>query len=190
MKKISLIAGLAMLVTVGGVFAAWEFGTVAGATHEAAVSITVDADVTDKEADLEFTFASEAFTVDVTQDSLKTGYEFTASSAGEGYIKYSYTNSGDTDIVVNIKAELVIKNDVDLSAYMDTSTLKTTIIASAPLTCVKAGATNVSYVTLANVVDTLNAMDIGAIDSAAHAETFIGLMQTSGLFKVKVTVSA
>lgn len=48
MKKISLIAGLAMLVTVGGVFAAWQFGSYQNDNGTASIGVSVDGDVVTK----------------------------------------------------------------------------------------------------------------------------------------------
>lgn len=175
MKKLSLIAGLACLATVGGVFGAWVFGETESQTASVELSLTVDTDIINR------TNATVSATTTVAvyfeQDEDKTGY--LASDAGVGNEVASVTvtpkTSGETPSY-NVSAALTISGG-----------LTTYINSGANLTATKVGETLVWNVTDTNIISAINTADKNAITDAEKATAFIAAVN-AGTISVTFTV--
>lgn len=92
MKKLSLIAGLACLATVGGVFGAWVFGSDAArtATAEQTATITVDSEVN----------ASAAISAVVSGAQLSLHFDQSADNSLKPIGEATVTNDGAYTVTI------------------------------------------------------------------------------------------
>lgn len=194
MKKISLIAGLAMLVTVGGVFAAWTFGQfTVEASDTATISVSVDeGTITDNAGNLAFETAGYSG-LKFVQDDLDENEYNIETLTPTGYVKYTYDNEGESTVAhtVSYTATLVIKESAKtaLATYMDVDDveIKTSTITVAANTKVT---TAVEILSVTEVVNHLEDMDLGAI-TAENCAAFQNLIKTNAadLFSISITAS-
>lgn len=117
MKKLSLIAGLACLATVGGVFGAWVYGgtTVAGDYVDSQIGITTDTEV-----------VSPYGAVDVGVTGGVTSAEYTQTTANAAAVTSEFGGTEDYAVTITdnndyATAGLAATYTVVLSVEMDES---------------------------------------------------------------------
>lgn len=180
MKKLSLIAGLACLATIGGVFGAWTFGTAGvGEDTRDVASITIDTVIEDT-GTVTATIDTGALSLYISQDKTDdSGYKIEATGVANVNFEGSYT---DTTSGLNASYEVEARVDVTggLAGYFTTGT---------EVTGVTHDDENKEFtIPYANIVAALQGVRINDVETKAHAQEIIAAVAGSKISLV-VTVT-
>ena len=161
MKKFTLLSSLAMLATVGGVFAAWTFNeTAVSLDEDASVGVNVVQDVTNN-ARGTFKVTSD---VELTFDQLNTTENpWTTAVTGSGNITITYTHNDTVDLNYDydVKWNIVLPTGWG-EGYVTVDTTETTLdLATGTTTLTISGETIASKITgVNNTIDTTEKLDL------------------------------
>lgn len=185
MKKISLIAGLAMLVTVGGVFAAWQFGGYDTDDGAASIGVSVDSDVvTLDEASITLEKAAK-YSIKFAQHETEQQQYFASEFAGVGDTPFTASVVNNSGAAVNYTIAATVTHSLSeeevgkLTVYMNFAKVLTDIDALFDdAGTVNHGANHTITVTEAEIVTVFNDnVKPSTITDAAKVTEFNGLVQ-------------
>lgn len=174
MKKIGLIAGLATMVTVGGVFAAWQYGGYATIDDDKTVSIEVEETVNDKDG-FSGTVAS---TLAITFDQGGDADGYTATVDGNP-LALSYNNSTGVPVSVNVTLTATFGGEglTTFDDYVGVEYVEDEIeklsVASQTLPVGTATLELMNATKLSEILNTESSADKGTIVNATQAGKFI-----------------
>lgn len=173
MKKLSLIAGLACLATVGGVFGAWVFAGTAtsGNTSAQLVSISVDEEVRSVGA-ITATHVEGKTQVHYSQANNSAGAQVTLTGEGNKDHKITFedtTDYGSLTATYNCVASFAVTGDLEDYITPTDITVTPTIVESvwtATVTneAILAKLAVTTPITAANVYDFIEAFDSSTIN--------------------------
>lgn len=170
MKKLSLIAGLACLATVGGVFGAWTFGTATRTAEEQTkeVSVAVESDVQTYQGISLAVTGTMSLTIDQEgTDSFKfvvgEAENLTLAVTDETSYPGGATVTYTTEVTASFKETGKLDQYFDIGAIADLTGKNTTLADS-----VVAAA-----ITAKNTVKIENAAAVGALETAISGDAIV-----------------
>lgn len=171
MKKIGLIAGLATMVTVGGVFAAWTVNGLTDLTNQQN-SISINVEDTIHDLGKFNSSITGSLSIAFDQDDVKKGYEAVVSGTD---IALSYTNETGKSIKATISCVASFEGTgaTNFGKYVDTSGIIDSLKIENHEEIFADTSGTYTLLTASNLQTLINSEDKAGLVSKSNIEEFI-----------------